>query len=33
MRWVLVLLFTAGLARAEGDKAGDFDYYLLSLSW
>ncbi|MCV2882844.1 ribonuclease T2 [Actibacterium sp. XHP0104] len=33
MRWVLVLLLTAGLARAEGDKAGDFDYYLLSLSW
>lgn len=23
----------AGAARAEGDRAGDFDYYILALSW
>ena len=33
MRWLLVLLLSAGLARAEGEPAGDFDYYVLSLSW
>lgn len=32
MRLVLALIFMAGLARAE-DKAGDFDYYVLALSW
>jgi len=33
MRWVLLWIMTAGLAYAEGDKAGEFDYYVLSLSW
>ena len=33
MRWLLVLLFCAGMARAEGERAGEFDYYVLSLSW
>lgn len=33
MRWLLILVLTAGLARAEGERAGDFDYYVLSLSW
>ena len=33
MRWLVLLLFCAGLARAEGERAGDSDYYVLSLSW
>ena len=33
MRFLVLLLFVAGLARAEGERAGDFDYYVLSLSW
>ena len=33
MRWLFVLLISATLARAEGERAGDFDYYVLSLSW
>ena len=33
MRWLLALLLTTGLAHAEGEEAGDFDYYVLSLSW
>ena len=33
MRWVLVSLLAAGAAFAEGERAGDFDYYLMSLSW
>ncbi|MDJ0821097.1 MAG: ribonuclease T2 [Paracoccaceae bacterium] len=33
MRFLIILLLSAGLARAEGDKAGAFDYYVLSLSW
>lgn len=33
MRWLVILLATAGLARADGERAGDFDYYVLSLSW
>ena len=33
MRWLLVLLASAGLAHAEGERAGEFDYYVLSLSW
>lgn len=34
MRVFLVLLMLLpGLARAEGEKAGDFDYYMLALSW
>jgi len=37
MRWPLFvlpfLLFFCGFARAEGERAGDFDYYVLALSW
>ncbi|MBP9183163.1 MAG: ribonuclease T2 [Fuscovulum sp.] len=35
MRWVLALVaaFLAAPAVAEGERAGDFDYYVLSLSW
>ena len=30
---VLACLSWVGTARAEGERAGDFDYYVLSLSW
>lgn len=33
MRWLLALLVSVSAAWAEGEKAGDFDYYVLSLSW
>ncbi|MCI2399777.1 ribonuclease T2 [Aliiroseovarius subalbicans] len=33
MRWLLVLLMSATFATAEGERPGDFDYYVLSLSW
>ena len=33
LRWMFALMLSAGLARAEGEAAGDFDYYVLSLSW
>lgn len=38
MRWALLLLALAGAgladpARAEGERAGDFDYYVMALSW
>jgi len=33
MRWLFVLLLTAAVAKAEGEQAGTFDYYILSLSW
>lgn len=35
MRWFSVLLaaFLASPAAAEGERAGDFDYYVMSLSW
>ncbi len=37
MRSILVILFLVGYiapaAWAEGERAGDFDYYVLSLSW
>lgn len=33
MRWLLVLLLSAVMAQAEGEKAGEFDYYVMSLSW
>lgn len=32
-RLLLLLLFATPTARAEGEKAGAFDYYILSLSW
>lgn len=36
MRWLLVVFAAFCLgpgARAEGERAGEFDYYVLSLSW
>ncbi len=35
MRAVLVglLLLSTGMAHADGERAGDFDYYVMSLSW
>ncbi len=33
MRWLIALILTATLARADGEAAGDFDYYVLALSW
>lgn len=33
MRALLILLFTCSAAWADGEKAGAFDYYVLSLSW
>lgn len=33
MRLILVLILMAGMARAEDDQAGAFDYYVLALSW
>ena len=34
MRFLIVVLVAlAGMARAEGERAGDFDYYVMSLSW
>ncbi len=33
MRWLATLILSATLAHAEGEKAGEFDYYVLSPSW
>jgi ribonuclease T2 len=33
MRALLILLMTCTMARADGEKAGAFDYYVLALSW
>ena len=33
MRWLVLLLISATFARADGERAGEFDYYVLSLSW
>ncbi|MBV1867259.1 MAG: ribonuclease T2 [Marinosulfonomonas sp.] len=33
MRVILALLLMTRLASADGERAGDFDYYILSLSW
>ena len=33
MRWVLVWVFSAMTALADGERAGEFDYYVLALSW
>ena len=33
MRWFLAFAFCALPALAEGERAGEFDYYVLSLSW
>lgn len=33
MRSILIWLMTASFALADGEKAGEFDYYVLALSW
>jgi ribonuclease T2 len=33
MRWLIIWLFGALPVLAEGERAGAFDYYVLSLSW
>ncbi|MCV6595395.1 MAG: ribonuclease T2 [Silicimonas sp.] len=33
MRFLILLVLSAGLARAEGERAGEFDYYVMALSW
>ncbi len=33
MRVLGMLLLTAGMASADGETAGDFDYYVMALSW
>ena len=33
MRWLLALILGVNIASAEGERAGAFDYYVLSLSW
>jgi ribonuclease T2 len=33
MRGILIWLLSATLVWAEGERAGEFDYYVLSLSW
>lgn len=33
MRWLMMLVLMTGMARAEGESAGDFDYYVVALSW
>lgn len=33
MRWLCALLLSTTLASAEGERAGVFDYWVLSLSW
>ncbi len=32
-RLILAMICVAGLAQAEGEQAGTFDYYVLALSW
>ncbi|MCV2889666.1 ribonuclease T2 [Ruegeria aquimaris] len=33
MRWLILWVLSAVSAFADGEKAGQFDYYVLSLSW
>lgn len=33
MRFVMALVMMVGMAQAEGERAGEFDYYVLALSW
>mgnify|MGYP001814724100 FL=1 len=33
MRVVMVWFLSAGFALADGERSGDFDYYVLALSW
>ncbi|MEO9824698.1 MAG: ribonuclease T2 [Paracoccaceae bacterium] len=30
---MMILVLIGGMARAEGERAGEFDYYVMSLSW
>ena len=30
---IFTLIIMAGALRADGEKAGEFDYYVLALSW
>ena len=30
---VLCMIWLAGMASAQGQRSGDFDYYVLALSW
>lgn len=33
IRFLVALMLTTGLARADGERAGAFDYYVMALSW
>ncbi len=33
MRWLIIWLMSALPALAEGERAGEFDYYVMALSW
>ena len=33
MRWLMIWILTALPALADGEKSGQFDYYVLALSW
>lgn len=33
MRWLAVLLFWPAMVLAKGEKSGEFDYWVLALSW
>ncbi|MEP1929997.1 MAG: ribonuclease T2 [Paracoccaceae bacterium] len=33
MRWLLIWIVSASTVWGGGDKSGDFDYYVLALSW
>ena len=33
MRWIIAAILAAGPAFADGDVAGEFDYYVMALSW
>lgn len=33
MRWIVVWLMSTAAVWADGERAGDFDYYVLALSW
>jgi len=33
LRWIIALLLFALPAHADGERTGDFDYYVMSLSW
>ena len=33
MRFLVALVLMAGFARADGERAGEFDYYVMALSW